>query len=428
MDTENFRDRDTMDKGPNQNKKNKVQTTTLYETNTVNNNGASVSTVSQVISIEDDIDDEEEEEEQTVLKTNTNNDPFIMPNKRRNEVSASARRTQKAKRGKVVDIHALPLTNRFAVFNSNAAHTSSSIGVHGAAVGGTQAAVQSNKPKRPPPIVITNSNYDAVKAILNDVNVIDYSLKITAIGLKIQCDSHESAKKLGDHLKNTELQHFSHKERDSKIFRAVMYGLPHSDINEICEDLKKFNVTPIDIIELNTSAPNSKMAIYVVNFNRGEVSMPMLNNIRAVLHVCVRWAPYSPKYRGPTQCRNCTMYGHGGENCHRKPICTFCASSEHKTSACPMNEPHARNSTAAGRPIFKCHFCTINKLRNDHAANDENCPARMHYLNIRQNVNSRKVKPQAVARNVPNSSVHRYRPISAKSNTKFTHSSKCHIR
>lgn len=106
------------------------------------------------------------------------------------------------------------------------------------------------------------------------------------------------------------------------------------------------------------------------------------------------------------QCRNCIMYGHGAENCHRKPICIFCASSVHNSNDCPLKEPHAGNSTAAGRPIFKCHFCTINKLKNDHAANDENCPARDRYLNIRQNANGRNVKPQDVVRNVSNSSAH----------------------
>lgn len=220
------------------------------------------------------------------VDTNTRVDPFIMRNKRKVDTTTNVRGIQRAKREKVSDT-SLPLTNRFAVFNSNGAQSSNSIGVQWA-TGDASNQVAAKKPKRPPPIVITNNNYMTVKDILKGLGLQDYSIKITNIGVKIQCDSHESTKKIADHLKTETIEHFSHKDRDTKIFRAVMYGLPRSDIPEIIDDLKKFNVTPIEVTELKSNNPDPNNAIYVVNFNRADVSMSTLNNIRAVLHVRIR--------------------------------------------------------------------------------------------------------------------------------------------
>lgn len=114
-----------------------------------------------------------------------------------------------------------------------------------------------------------------------------------------------------------------------------------------------------------------------------------LSKVKVVNHTVIKWAPYSPKFRGPTQCRSCTMYGHGAENCKRRKICMYCASSEHEMKNCGLNPANAGTSAIVSGAISKCYNCHMNKLPSNHSANDPNCPARDNYLSIRRKVNSR---------------------------------------
>lgn len=103
----------------------------------------------------------------------------------------------------------------------------------------------------------------------------------------------------------------------------------------------------------------------------------------------VKWAPYSPKFKGPTQCRLCTMYGHGAENCNRAKICGYCASKEHDSSNCGMCPANASTTTNVSGAVFKCYSCSTQNLASNHAATNPNCPARIQYLAIRNKMNTR---------------------------------------
>lgn len=143
------------------------------------------------------IDDDDDDEVEVI------NDPFAImkPIKRKNTIPASALMAARKREKVNAQPHALALANRFAVFNSNVATNSSTIVIHRAAGSFVQSDAQTKKPKRPPPLIISNSDFQTVKDMLVELNVADYALKITAIGLKIQCDTHESARKLGDLFK-----------------------------------------------------------------------------------------------------------------------------------------------------------------------------------------------------------------------------------
>lgn len=112
--------------------------------------------------------------------------------------------------------------------------------------------------------------------------------------------------------------------------------------------------------------------------------MEVLNKIKVVNQTIVKWAPYSPKFKG-----FCTMYGHGAENRHRKKICIYCASSEHESSKCGMCPTNAKATANVSGAIFKCFSCSLQDLPSNHPATDRNCPARNKYLAIRQRMSSR---------------------------------------
>lgn len=78
------------------------------------------------------------------------------------------------------------------------------------------------------------------------------------------------------------------------------------------------------------------------------------------------------------------MYGHGARNCHRSNVCPACAG-DHDYSICTLNKtPHK------GPVIYKCFNCCKKNLKDvNHRADDEKCPCRQDYLEIRQRVTLR---------------------------------------
>lgn len=246
---------------------------------------------------------------------------------------------------------------------------------------------------RPPPIILTDTAHNEIHAAMLKLGIEKFSLKVTSIGVRVQTFDDDSYKKLRANLDLNKFEYFSHKSKNDKAFKAVMYGLPKTDLTELKEFFKtNLNIAPIEVFELNTKSSDPNNAIYLFHFNKKEISMSDLAKVKCVFHTVIRWAPYSPKFKGPTQCRSCTMYGHGAENCKRNKICMYCASSTHEMKVCPMNPTNAGTSPNSSGAILKCFNCQLNKLPSNHSANDPNCPARNNYLSIRRKLNSRNAR------------------------------------
>lgn len=100
------------------------------------------------------------------------------------------------------------------------------------------------------------------------------------------------------------IEHYTHKKKQDKAFKAVMYGLPQADIDELKKYFElKLNMFPTAIYEIKTKKNDPNNAIYLFHFNKKDISMEVLNKVKVVQHTIVKWAPYSPKFKGPTQCR-----------------------------------------------------------------------------------------------------------------------------
>lgn len=243
---------------------------------------------------------------------------------------------------------------------------------------------------RPPPIILTDTAHSDIYKAMQTLGIANFSLKVTSIGVRVQTFDASDYKKLRANLDLNKFEYFSHKSKSDKVFKVVMYGHPKTDINELKECFKSsLNIVPIEVFELKTKSNDPNNAIYLFHFNKKEVSMKDSAKVRVVNHTVIRWAPYSPKFKGPTQCRSCTMYGHGAENRKRHKICMYCASKEHEMKDCRMNPANAGTNSTVNGAIFECFSCHLNKLPSNHSANDPNCPARNNYLSIRRKVNSR---------------------------------------
>lgn len=282
--------------------------------------------------------------------------------------------------------------NRFSALVNDAQHVSN----------GTSQQQNKDKQVLPPPIVVTNGSYDSVKVALNEKNITEFSMKIISIGLKLQLNTIKEHETFIKYLTEQKVEYYTHKAKNEKSFKAVMYGLPKTSICDLEDYFEALNIKPNAIFEMSTKSNDPNHAIYLFHFNKNEMSMADVKKVKIVNHMVVKWAPYSPKFRGPTQCRLCLMYGHGGENCHRKPICAFCASNSHATKDCNIFPANGASSSNNKGAILKCSNCSKRKLPSNHAANDPNCPARADYLSIRQNINQRNSSKQnAYVRNVP---------------------------
>lgn len=242
-----------------------------------------------------------------------------------------------------------------------------------------QQQVQEKKPLKPPPLIITDKSCK-VDSILNDNNISKYQLKILSIGTKIFFDNDNDLNKISLVLKQNNVDHFSHAPKDQKAYKVVLYGLPELPTEMIQEDLSSLNVRTEQVIKMTVKNPNPHKALYLIHLNAKESTFKDIQKIKTICHTLVKWSKYKPRSKGPTQCRNCTMYGHGTRNCFRKSACSLCASNEHSQESCPL-----RSLSKESTPLYKCSYCSSHNMKAvNHKANDINCPGRTAYIESRE--------------------------------------------
>lgn len=207
------------------------------------------------------------------------------------------------------------------------------------------------------------------------------NIKIVSIGRQIFVKTAEQKIKIIETLKEKQINFFTHPDNDNKIFKVVLAGLPQVPIEEIEKCLRtEYNITPTKIIMFNTKVLSK---LYLIHFNKKDVSLKTLNTVKSVYHHIVKWLPYKPKNNGPTQCYRCCMYGHGASSCNRFAVCMIC-SGGHLTAECTLKPTEGKN------PIYKCFNCASNEgMDHNHKANDASCPFRAKYERARANAKER---------------------------------------
>lgn len=221
------------------------------------------------------------------------------------------------------------------------------------------------------PIVVTNFEVD-IQSIVAALELTEQcEIKLVSVGRKIYTKSMEDKKKVLDSLKKEQIDCFSHPDDEQKIFKAVLSGLPEIPTTEIITSLKtSHNITAIKVIMFNTK---SSSKLYLCHFQKNEVNMKLLNEIKTCYHHIIKWQPYKPSRKGPTQCYRCMLYGHGISQCMRFAVCSLC-SGNHLTNACTKITKDTTN------PVFKCYNCAAADLiAHNHKATDPNCPYRAKY-------------------------------------------------
>lgn len=237
---------------------------------------------------------------------------------------------------------------------------------------------------KPPPVVVESStSLTELQKIFGN----EYTYKSTSIGTKIfstNSDKHDLCKKT---LLDKKIQFHSFSSKEDRLYTTFIYGLPKLSPEEIMVDLKGYNLAPASITEVKTQYSSPDNAVYKVQFLRKSFNPKSLLNVKSICSVIIRWKKHKQrKNANPTQCWNCLMYGHGGENCHRIAACMICANNHH-TSECPLSKTEKRPA------VFTCFNCKKEgKERTDHSANDVNCPLRATYLEKRARASTNMYK------------------------------------
>lgn len=242
-------------------------------------------------------------------------------------------------------------------------------------------------PKVPkvPPIIITHSQFDG--AILKSLNLPDINLKFISLGIKVSFKESSSFEKCIEYLKINNIEFYTHRVKDN-IFKVILSGLPKTNTDDIKMELNsKYNLNVLNVRELETSYYNKHSRLYLLNLDKGDITLKELNQIKVINHTIVKWLRFSPKHKGPTQCHNCLLFGHGAENCHRGVTCMLCASSQHATANCSLNNDPDNKVIR-----YKCANCLSKNRPSNHRANDPNCPSKAEYQNIRNDLRIRNSK------------------------------------
>lgn len=243
------------------------------------------------------------------------------------------------------------------------------------------AKATAKKPRAPAPVTITDKTNP--NDLLQSLKI-NYKLKISGIGVKIFTENVDDFALLCSKLSELNVEFFSHSPGEDKLFKLMLHGLPEFPTNEISEHLKSQNNVTVTKITMLKSEGSFKR--YLVLFDPKENSKADIKNIKVILNHIIRWLPAKRINRGPTQCFNCGMYGHGISACFRKPKCILCGG-DHISKECSFGESNDQR-------VFKCHNCRANNLQHNHKANDPQCPSRQKYMEIRASANNKKKSGQ----------------------------------
>lgn len=241
---------------------------------------------------------------------------------------------------------------------------------------------------KPPPIVVTNESFTFSHEAFKAINITEYHCKKMSVGTKIFLANFNDHATLTGKLRQGGIDFYTHQSHEQKILKVVLSGLPKVGVDTVRAELASLNIAPVQLFEMSTKNQSQQKALFLLHLNGNDVTLTDLKKIRYFYHHTVSWNTYRPKQKGPTQCRNCSMYGHGTQNCYRKNVCLLCASRDHNVASCPLKQ--TPEESKANPMVFKCFYCSGKNLPANHRASDPACPGRKLYVDIRHNIMQKK--------------------------------------
>lgn len=249
-----------------------------------------------------------------------------------------------------------------------------------------------------PPINLIKVKYEDLSRILAELNIKDYEIRFTTIGIRILVKSRPSYALLKVTLQEKKIEHYSYEFQDEKPVKLVLSGLPKYDTSELEKLLKDKGVDGITDVKIMTIRKFKYEVehMYLIYFSKKNFDLKFIKQIKAINNIIVHWDFYN-KRTGPTQCRRCQMFGHGTKSCNVNPRCVICGAG-HLTTECPHPKPDFKNNQQAPEYV-RCVNCNQN-----HQANYPGCKSLQDYKSIRNSINQRNRRIKSSRNNVDFSS------------------------
>jgi hypothetical protein len=258
-----------------------------------------------------------------------------------------------------------------------------------------ERSFDNSKKNHLPPIIIRGQNLLAVTDLLKSQKIINYNMKLMSVGISVYIQNKSEFVKFKDLLIDRKLPFYSYLPDDEKLTKFVLYGLEMITEDDLRKELQQFNITPVDIKTMVLKKQRfDKETLFLLSFNKEDITLNDLRKIKALFHIIVRWEHYTRKSSGPLQCRRCQMYGHPAQNCHLPPRCIKCGEN-HESKNCIHNQT-TTDSPVPRIPdaLIKCTNC-----EGKHTANYHLCPERQRYEQVmsqvrNKNIGKRVFRPQ----------------------------------
>lgn len=220
--------------------------------------------------------------------------------------------------------------------------------------------------KKPPPIVIVNLK-ENIKSFLGKIKNLckdEIGIKCTATRdsekIYIKTSTVLDHKNILEYLKHSKIEFYTYGLREDLPIKVVLKGL-HSSITseDINEEMTDLGYKPMEIIQLKKKGTSILIPIFIIKFSP-LTELKNIFNIKSLCFTKIKWEKYKNS-RPAYQCFRCQAFGHIFINCNVSEKCVKCAGN-HKSEVCK-----------ATRLI--CANCN-----QEHLASDQNCPARVKYL------------------------------------------------
>lgn len=224
-----------------------------------------------------------------------------------------------------------------------------------------------------PPIVIQGMQLTKFNEFIGSHKIKDYKIKLISVGIKLTLKDIFEYNNITAALKKLELEFFSYSNYDTIPLKILLTGLPTVEINDLKDEIIATGVAKEYILEIVPLKGDEKdhnvhkNINYLIKFDKSKIKLQDVKKIKSLFNIIIRWFPHVNYRRGPTQCRNCQMYGHGTSHCNRKMRCKKCGEN-HSGENCITD-------------LVKCINCGGN-----HEADSKDCSGRDKYVAIRQNI------------------------------------------
>lgn len=243
-----------------------------------------------------------------------------------------------------------------------------------------EVVTTTQKNYKPPPIVVPKKSSADIEQILRGKNL-KYTMRNTSVGVKINFINQKDYDDVQNILNDADYGFYTHSARKDQHNKFILFGLHKIPSQELAKYLEEFNVVPAEIKLLTSKKLRwVNETLYMLSFPKDGPKLSDLRKISSIAYVMVKWDVAKRLKRGPTQCRNCQIWGHGSSHCHLPARCVHCA--EHHSS---------EDCNGANKPAFVNICCNCGQK---HPADFVECSGRNKYIEFRNRTNHKALQAQ----------------------------------